>query len=87
MSFIKDPLGPTDPLELYDDKFYTTTQNTQYSTGMLRSELNDNSVDEGQDRSAVGDLFDATPLVIPVRAHIDSVRRLLKGDIYIGRGS
>ena len=26
-------------------------------------------------------------MVVPIRAHLDSVRRLLKGDVYIGRGS
>ena len=78
MSLIIDPLGRTVPLELYEDRLDTTTQNTQYSVGTLRNGLNDNSVDEGQERSAVGDLFDATPLVILVRAHLDSVRRLLR---------
>ena len=41
-----------------------------------------------QERFALGDLFDVTPfLVIPVRAHLNSVKRLLKGDISFGRGS
>ena len=39
------------------------------------------------DTSALGEGFDATPMVLPVRGHLDSVRRLLQGDVYIGRGS
>ena len=40
-----------------------------------------------QDVSALGESFDQTPLVVPVRGHLDSIKRLLKGDVYIGRGS
>ena len=40
-----------------------------------------------QDVSALGESFDKTPLVVPVRGHLDSIKRLLRGDIYIGRGS
>ena len=37
-----------------------------------------------QEVSALGESFDKTPLVVPVRGHLDSIKRLLKGDIYIG---
>ena len=37
--------------------------------------------------SALGESFDVTPMVGPVRGHLDSIKRLLKGDRYIGRGS
>ena len=39
------------------------------------------------DTSASGEGFDATPMVLPVRGHLDAVKRLLMGDLYIGRGS
>ena len=39
------------------------------------------------DTSASGEGFDATPMVLPVRGHLDAVKRLLKGDLYKGRGS
>ena len=40
-----------------------------------------------QDASALGESFDQTPLVVPVGGHLDSIKRLLRGDVYIGRGS
>ena len=40
-----------------------------------------------EEDSALGEPFELTPVVVPVRAHLDSVRRLIKGDIYNGRGS
>ena len=40
-----------------------------------------------QDVSALGESFDQTPLVVPIGGHLDSIKRLLKGDVYIGRGS
>ena len=40
-----------------------------------------------QDVSALGESFGQTPLVVPVRGHMDSIKRLLRGDVYIGRGS
>ena len=40
-----------------------------------------------QDVSALGEGFHQTPLIVPVRGHLDSIKRLLKGDVYIGRGS
>ena len=42
---------------------------------------------DANDRSVLGESFAATPLVLPVRGHLDSIKRLLKGDLYIGRGS
>ena len=39
------------------------------------------------DLSALGESFGHTPLVVPVRGHLDSIKRLLRGDVYIGRGS
>ena len=36
--------------------------------------------------SAVGGDFQCTPSILPVRGHLDSIRRLRKGDLYIGRG-
>ena len=40
-----------------------------------------------QDVSALGETFAQTPLIVPIRGHLDSIKRLLKGDVYIGRGS
>ena len=40
-----------------------------------------------QDLSALGESFGQTPLVVPIRGHLDSIKRLLRGDVYIGRGS
>ena len=39
------------------------------------------------DVSALGENFGDTPMVLPIRGCLDSVKRLLKGDLYIGRGS
>ena len=39
------------------------------------------------DVSALGENSEATPMVLPIRGCLDSVKRLLKGDLYIGRGS
>ena len=49
----------------------------------LRPEIDCHSLDV----SALGENFDATPMVLPTRGCLDSVKRLLKGDLYIGRGS
>ena len=37
-------------------------------------------------RSALGGTYEDTPLVVPTRGHLDAVRRMLRGDLYIGRG-
>ena len=42
---------------------------------------------KGQELSALGDTFEATAMVFPIRCHLDAIKRLLKGDLYIGRGS
>ena len=41
----------------------------------------------GVSRSVLGETFDSTPMVLPIREHLDVVKRLLLGDYYIGRGS
>ena len=41
-------------------------------------------------RSITGTTVEDTPMVVPVRGHLDSVKRLMTsdvGDVYIGRGS
>ena len=40
-----------------------------------------------QDFSALCQSFGQTPLVVSIRGHLDSVKRLLRGDVKIGRGS
>ena len=35
-----------------------------------------------QDVSALGESFAQTPLIVPIRGHLDSIKRLLKGDVY-----
>ena len=37
--------------------------------------------------SALGETFDSTPMVLPIRANLYRVKRLLNGDLYMGRGS
>ena len=46
-------------------------------------------VSEAKDHelSVLGDVFAATPMVLPVRGRLDVIKRLLKSDLYIGRGS
>ena len=34
----------------------------------------------------LGQAVDAAPMVVPIRGHLDSVKRLIKGDTYTGRG-
>ena len=70
------------------DRLDTDTQTgTQPGTGTHGNEIVDSTAQENQELSALGERLEFTPLVIPIRAHLDSVRRLLKGDIYIGRVS
>ena len=38
-------------------------------------------------RSLTGTCFADTPMVVPVRGYLDGIRRLMVGDLYIGRGS
>ena len=42
---------------------------------------------KGPELSVFGDVFDATPMVLPGRGHLDTIKRPPKGDLYIGRGS
>ena len=37
--------------------------------------------------SIVGGTFEYTPMVLPVRGHVDSIKKLMVRDVYIGRGS
>ena len=55
--------------------------------GTLRNELDLTLAVDGHDTSALGEGFENTPMVVPVRGHMDSIKRLLKGDRYIGRAS
>ena len=43
--------------------------------------------EEDKNTSALGEDFGCTPTVVPTRAHLDVVKRLQKGDLYIGRRS
>ena len=36
---------------------------------------------------ALGGSFENTPMVVPTRWHLDSIRKLMRGDLDIGRGS
>ena len=38
-------------------------------------------------RSVLGESCNATPMVVPTRGFLDDIKRLMLGDIYIGRGS
>ena len=59
-----------------------TTMDTASATGDARDESTIGTLD----LSALGESFGHTPLVVPVRGHLDSTERLLRGDVYIGRG-
>ena len=37
-------------------------------------------------RSILGDVWGATPLVLPIRGYLEGVKAMTKGDVYIGRG-
>ena len=41
----------------------------------------------GDCRSVLGETYAATPQVLPIRGHLDDIKRMLVGDYYIGRGS
>ena len=55
------------------------------------------SLDKGSDgiradpctfsRSVLGEAYDVTPMVVPARAWLEEVRKFMRGDYYIGRGS
>ena len=38
-------------------------------------------------RSCSGGSFEDTPWIVPTLGHLDSIKRLVAGDVYIGRGS
>ena len=46
--------------------------------------MNTGAVD---DVSALGEKYIVTPMVTPTRGHLDSVKKFMRGDLYIGRGS
>ena len=56
-------------------------------TGTLRNELEHTLAVDGHDTSALGEGFEVTPMVVPIRGHVDSIKRLLTGDRHTGRGS
>ena len=58
-----------------------TSVNTASATGIARDESTMGTLD----LSALGESFGHTPLVVPVGGHLDSIKRLLGGDLYIGR--
>ena len=62
---------------------HATSVHTSSATGIARNE----STTGTQDFSALGESFGQTPLVVPIRGRLDSVKRLPRGDVYIGRGS
>ena len=46
--------------------------------------MNTGAVD---DVSALGEKYIVTPMVLPTRGHLDSVKKFMRGDLYTGRGS
>ena len=72
------------PAELSSARLDTGTPSGR---SMLRTGLEDVAAVKGQQLSALGESFEVTPMVLPIRAHLDRVKRLLKGDLHIGRGS
>ena len=87
-----DPFGRAVPCEPNMDRLVMGTQPVMPTCmpsgmGTLRTEDVGSSPQENQDLSVLGEDFKSTRLVIPIRAHLDSVERLLNGDVYIGRGS
>ena len=68
---------------ILDGTLPATTVDTASGTGIAGDEGTMGNVD----LSALGENFGHTPLVVPVRGHLDSTKRLLRGDVNIGRGS
>ena len=60
---------------------------TQCGMGVLRTELEDFPEANGLELSVLGEVFEVTPMVIPINAQLDSVKRWLKDDIFFGLGS
>ena len=42
---------------------------------------------QAHSRSVLGELYADTPIVVPTRAWLDEVRKFMRGDYYIGRGT
>ena len=86
MSFNNSPCSVEQFLRNWLSTRLVTDETPGLVTGtcaMLRPEIDGHSFDV----SALGENFDATPMVLPTRGCLDSVKRLLKGDLCIGRGS
>ena len=47
---------------------------THRGTGTPRTELVDATAQEDQELSALGEAFEATPMVVPIRAHLDNFK-------------
>ena len=47
---------------------------THRGTGTPRTELVDATAQEDQELSALGEAFEATPMVVPTRAHLDNFK-------------
>ena len=84
LSILLTPRGERSP---QDRGLHRLDTGTQLGLDTHRSELENATEAEGQEFSALGESFDVTPMLLPVRGSLDSIRRLLKGDLHIGRGS
>ena len=57
-------------------------------SGALVYRRRDHALSEVQkDVSALGEASVRTPMVVPTRGHLDAISKLMRGDLYIGRGS
>ena len=63
-----------------------TPTGTPLGTGTLHTEDLGSFAQENRELSVLGEDFDSTPMVFRIRAHLDSVERLLEGGENIGRG-
>ena len=72
---------------ILDGTLPATTVDTARATGIGRDVHLHANATGNPDVSVLGESFGHTPLVVPVRGHLDSIKRLLRGDVYIGRGS
>ena len=72
---------------ILDGTLPATSVDTAPVTGIGREVFLHASATGTSDVSVLGDGFGHTPLVVPIRGHLDSIKRLLKGDVYLGRGS
>ena len=46
-------------------------------------EVEDTNTTDEKDVSALGGWFERTPMVVPTREHLDAIRKLMRGDLYI----